>query len=370
MLLISRFRPEVNFFISLTSHFLADGLAQQAGGLHQQHDDKHRKDHRVGDVGIDHLGKGLDDTQQDAAQHGAGDGADAAEHGSGKGLDAGQGAGGGHQSPVAGAQQHTGDGGQSGADGKGHGDGAVDVDAHELSGRLILGAGPHGLAHLGLTGEPGEGQHDDDASQYGNQRHIGDVHTGDGQGALRDDGGKHLGIGAPQQQGGVLQEIADANGGDEHRQGGRLTQGLVGQSFDDDAQDGTYHHSQQYAHHRGQIKAAGGKEGHIGAHHDDVAVGKVQHLCDAVHHGVAQGDDGVDAAQADTGDQIIEEAQTIHLSTCFLCSVYGRNIGGPAGCRCFHHTSDWGYMGKSGLPGPPGNPLSFSMSAEADALTG
>ena len=40
-------------------------------------------------------------------------------------------------------------------------------------------------------------------------------------------------------------------------------------------------------------------KGHIGANHDDVAVGEVQHLGNAVDHGVAQGDDGVDAAQAD-----------------------------------------------------------------------
>ena len=125
---------------------------------------------------------------------------------------------------------------------------AVHVDAHELGRPLVLRAGPHGLAHLGLAGEPGEGQHDDDADQHGDQGHVGDVHPFNGQGALGDDGGKHLGVGAPQQQGGVLQKVADADGGDEHRQGGRLAQGLVGQPFDDHAQDGTHHHGQQDAH--------------------------------------------------------------------------------------------------------------------------
>ena len=50
-----------------------------------------------------------------------------------------------------GAQQHAGDGGKGRADGKRHRDGAVDVDAHELSGVLVLGHGTHGLTHLGLT---------------------------------------------------------------------------------------------------------------------------------------------------------------------------------------------------------------------------
>ena len=56
----------------------------------------------------------------------------------------------GMQGGIGGAQQHAGDGRQGRADGKGHGDGAVHVDAHELGSRLVLRAGPHGLAHLGM----------------------------------------------------------------------------------------------------------------------------------------------------------------------------------------------------------------------------
>ena len=74
------------------------------------------------------------------------------------------------------AQQHAGDGRQAGADGEGQGDGGVDVDAHELGRALVLGAGPHGLAHLGLAGEPHQSAimmmiqtHD------GHQGHIGDA---------------------------------------------------------------------------------------------------------------------------------------------------------------------------------------------------
>ena len=35
----------------------------------------------------------------------------------------------------------------------------------------------------------------------------------------------------------------------------------------------------------------------VGPHHEDVPVGEVDHGEDAVHHGVAQGDEGVDAPQ-------------------------------------------------------------------------
>ena len=47
-----------------------------------------------------------------------------------------------------------------------------------------------------------------------------------------------------------------------------------------------------------------GAEGNVAADHDDVAVGEVQHLGDAVNHCVAQCDDRVHAAQTDAVDQI------------------------------------------------------------------
>src|SRR5699024_5478664 len=139
----------LNFIILSTSHFLAALLAQQAGGVDQQHADEHAEADGVGELGGDVAGgEDLDDAQQQTAQQGAGDGADAAEDGGGKGLDAGHGAGGGGQVGIGGAEEHTGNGRQGGADGKGDGNGGVDVNTHKLGRALILGTGPHGLAHL------------------------------------------------------------------------------------------------------------------------------------------------------------------------------------------------------------------------------
>ena len=42
----------------------------------------------------------------------------------------------------------------------------------------------------------------------------------------------------------------------------------------------------------------------ICAHHDDVAVGKVQHLGDTVYHCVSQCDDRVYASKTDAVDQV------------------------------------------------------------------
>ena len=47
-----------------------------------------------------------------------------------------------------------------------------------------------------------------------------------------------------------------------------------------------------------------GEQGDVGADHDHVPVGEVQQAYDAVHHAVAQGHQGVDAAQLQTVDAL------------------------------------------------------------------
>ena len=149
-----------------------------------------------------------------------------------------------------------------------------------------------------------------------------------GHAPLRHHRGEDLGVGGPQQQGGVLEEVAHADGGDEHRQDGGRPEGLVGQPLDDDTQDGTHHDGQQDPHNGGQFKAGGGIEADVRAHHDDVAVGEVQHLGDAVDHGVAQCDDGVDAPQADPAD---EKTQKGHIGYLISSSV-AKVPGNPGQC--------------------------------------
>ena len=65
--------------------------------------------------------------------------------------------------------------------------------------------------------------------------------------------------------------------------------------------------------HPGQAQRTHAQKGNVAAHHDDVAVGEVQHLGNAVDHRVAEGDDGVDAAKADTADKIGKKFHAVHL---------------------------------------------------------
>ena len=331
----------VSFFIPATSHFLGHVPAQEARGLHQQHDDEHGEQNGVGQLGgYVRLGQRLDDPQQDAPQKRPGDGPDAAEHRSGKRLDAGHGAGGGHEGGGEGAQQPPRHRRQRGADGEGQRDGGVDVDAHQLRRPLVLRAGPHGLAQLGPAGEKGEQHHDDNTRPHGEQGDVGDgqlpaeqpqgigLPLGVGGG---DEGGIPLGGGPPDELGRVLQKIAHADGGDEHRQGGGLPQGFVGQPLNDHAQRRTYRHGQHHRQPAGQAQVGHGAEGDVAAHHDDIAMGKVEHFGDAVHHGVPQGDDGVHAPQADSADQIGKEfhRRTSLFLTLAMCQKRGRGTPCP-----------------------------------------
>ena len=57
-------------------------------------------------------------------------------------------------------------------------------------------------------------------------------------------------------------------------------------------------------------------------------MGKVEHLGNAVDHGIAQGDDGVDAAQADAGEYVAQEGH-VHTSLSGIGRRGPPNSGGP-----------------------------------------
>ena len=66
----------------------------------------------------------------------------------------------------------------------------------------------------------------------------------------------------------------------------------------------------------GRTSAAAGGQGHqqggdaeadVGADHEDIAVGEVEQHQDRVDHGVAQGDQGVEAAPLQGVDHVLEK---------------------------------------------------------------
>ena len=93
-----------------------------------------------------------------------------------------------------------------------------------------------------------------------------------------------------------MQQIGNANGGDEHRKAWGLAQWLVGYALDKNAQQSAAANGDEDADKGVHPQVEQGHERDVATNHDDVAVGKVEHLRNAVDHGVAQSDNGVHAA--------------------------------------------------------------------------
>jgi len=95
----------------------------------------------------------------------------------------------------------------------------------------------------------------------------------------------------------IFQKQPHAQRGDDGGDARRGPQGLVGQSFDDDAQTGHAQHGDKQRRDKRQLQINGQQKAEKRSHHEQIAVGEVDHRQDAVNHRVAQGDERVDAAQ-------------------------------------------------------------------------
>ena len=152
--------------------------------------------------------------------------------------------------------------------------------------------------------QKGERQHGQHRHRQGDDGGKAQGHLAQPEGLVGVVGRDDLGTGAQDQLCGVLQKEGDANGGDQQRDPGGVPQRGVGDLFDHDAQQRTGKDGGAHSGDRAQAQLVHDEPGHICAHHDNVAVGEVQHLGNAVDHRIAQGDQRVNAAQTDTVDQV------------------------------------------------------------------
>ena len=113
----------------------------------------------------------------------------------------------------------------------------------------------------------------------------------------------------------ILQQIADADGGDHHGHPRRGAQRGIGAFF-----DGKAHEHRQGDHdedgHPHRHSGEGGRQidHHDTRQHEQVAVGEVDELQDAVHHGVADGHQRELSACGESSDQIRSQIHVCHLS--------------------------------------------------------
>jgi hypothetical protein len=126
--------------------------------------------------------------------------------------------------------------------------------------------------------------------------------------------GMDLSLESWRQQYGVLQEDRHADGGNQRDQTVAALRRGVGNPFDtvaigtgdDDRDEGSGHQQRQRMDtHHGQ--PGKGDEGHVGTDHVHLAVGEVDHANDAVNHRVADGDQGIGAADGQSINQLLEE---------------------------------------------------------------
>ena len=119
-----------------------------------------------------------------------------------------------------------------------------------------------------------------------------------------ENGSKYLRGASPDKQRCVLKEVGYADRSDEHRKRSRASQRPVRQPLDKYSESSTDDHGKDHRHPRRQIKIHGCAKRNIRADHDNVSMGEVQHLGDAVYHCVAQSYDSVNAAKAQAVDKV------------------------------------------------------------------
>ena len=183
----------------------------------------------------------------------------------------------------------------------------IDIDAHEGRRRLVLRHTAHGAADPGLLRKAVQRRHNDGGNNHRDDGGVadGDAADGDGFGEKRV---RDLGV-RPNGRDGLGQIFQHKTHGDGGNQAGQTVPGFshgpVGQQLHQHshtgADDNGGNHRQPAGEAQAQHDGDAEKQG-VAAHHDEVAVSEVDELDNAVDHGIAQGDQGVDTAQPQAGD--------------------------------------------------------------------
>ena len=179
---------------------------------------------------------------------------------------------------------------------KGKRDGSVYIDPHKLRGAFVFRYREHGLAGLCFLYKERKPDHNYDAGEnrHQRQRRNDQLPSCQRQSRQLHHRGEGFCICPEYQKGDILKQIADANRGNQHRQGRRsVPQRTVSHSLNHHAQHRTGHYRQQKGRYGRRHKRRHGGKHHIRSDQDYVSVGKVQHLGNSIYHGITQGDNGI-----------------------------------------------------------------------------
>lgn len=104
-----------------------------------------------------------------------------------------------------------------------------------------------------------------------------------------------------------MQEDGHANGSDQGRQSGGLSQRTIGHKIQNDPKKGTNQNGQKKSRKEGEPKKRYHGIGQEGPQHVNLPMGEIDHLNHAVDHGVAHCYKGIDTAKGDPVYQLLEE---------------------------------------------------------------
>ena len=105
----------------------------------------------------------------------------------------------------------------------------------------------------------------------------------------------------------AFKEEGNGDGADERGNAGSVAQGAIGDLVHEHAESGGTQDGHHHGHGPGQAEERRAVEDEVGAEHEDVAVGEVDETQDAVHHGVADGNEAVERAQRQRVEKVLEE---------------------------------------------------------------
>ena len=109
-----------------------------------------------------------------------------------------------------------------------------------------------------------------------------------------------------------MKEITNADGGNENRKAGSFSERLVCDLFYDHTKSDTGDHRKNDRRDRAYPQVSHTDKNNITSDHDNIAMGKVKHLCDTVNHCVTKGYDSIDTAKAYSVDQVLYKFHKEH----------------------------------------------------------
>ena len=262
--------------------------------------------------------EGLEKADDEATDHGAGNVADAAQDRRSEGLEARDIAHAEIDRAVVEPDQHAGDRRQGRADDEGQQDDAVDIDADEPRRVLVERGRAHRLAEPGVLHEEVEPQHHRDADDEEHDLDAAQDRPPKAQMPGRQDRRIDLEFLALDQHGADLEDEGNAERRDQRdqRMSAHYPEAPIDQRIHRIAETAAEDSRPDEGHQDAgptpiaaslPPSAISRVRADIGAVHEDGAMGKVDEADDPVDHGVAQRDDGVDRADGQAVDDLLEK---------------------------------------------------------------